>query len=61
MARQRWWEEEKIRSEINTNYKKYCGKKYCVHLSYGLDNRAYAFFFINHGFDEYDFYAKIEI
>ena len=56
-----WKEEEKIRSEINTYYRKYQDKEYCVHLSYGLDNTAYAYYFINYGFDNYDFYLKTRI
>ena len=53
-----WQEKEKIRSEINTYYSKYLGKKYCIHLSYGLDHRAYAYYFINNGFDEYEFRVR---
>ena len=54
-------EREKIRSEINTYYGKYKGKRFCIHLSYGLDNKAYAYYFINDGFDAYEFYARVPI
>lgn len=56
-----WKEKEKIRSEINTNHTKYSGKSFCVHLSYGLDGNAYAYFFENHGFDNINIYARTEI
>lgn len=46
-------EYAKIRSEINTYYTKYEGKKYAVHLSYGIDNKPYRYYFINYGFDDY--------
>ncbi len=53
-----WREQEKIRSEINTNYSKYENDRFCVHLSYGLDGNAYAYYFENHGFDEYNIYVR---
>ena len=56
-----WKEQEKIRSEINTNYRKYRSNKYCVHISYDLSGESFAYFFINYGFDDYIFYAKILI
>ena len=54
-----WREAEKIRSEINTNYVKYRNGIYCVHISYGLDGYPYEYYFVNRGFDDYHFYAKI--
>ena len=40
-----WREKEKIRSEINTNYSKYRGKPIGIHLSYGLDDKSYKYYF----------------
>ena len=54
-----WREREKIRSEINTNYTKYKKERYCVHISYGLDGYSYEYYFVNRGFDDYFFYARI--
>lgn len=51
-------EKAKIEHEINTNYAKYDGQEFCVHYSYGPDNRSYKYFFENHGFSEYNFYAR---
>lgn len=51
-------EKEKIRSEINTNYGKYAGKKLAVHISYGLDGRAYKYYFENYGFDEINIFIR---
>lgn len=51
-------EYSKIISEINTNYGKYEGKKYCVHSSYGFDGIAYWYYFENHGYNKYNIYAK---
>lgn len=58
-ARISWKEKEKIRSEINTNYSKYEGKELCIHASYGLDDKAYFYFFENHGFDEINIYKRV--
>lgn len=46
----------KISSEISTNYSKYEGKKLCIHRSYGIDKKPKAYYFENHGFNEYNFY-----
>lgn len=54
-------EKAKIEHEINTNYSKYNGQEYCVHYSYGLDNRAYRYYFENHGFNNYNIYSKRKI
>ena len=53
-----WREKEKIRSEINTNYAKYRDKEIAMHLSYGLDDCAYVYFFENRGFDDFSFIAR---
>ena len=54
-------EYAKIISEINTNYDLYEGKRIAVHLSYGIDNRAYAYVFENKGFNDYTFIARDEL
>lgn len=53
-------ELEKIRSEINTNYAKYRGKRFCMHASYGLDKIAYFYYFVNRGFDDYTIYSRVK-
>ena len=53
-------EYAKICSEINTNYGKYEGKTYAIHSSYGVNNRAYWYFFENHGFNDYNIVEKFE-
>ncbi len=47
-------EYAKICREINTNYSKYEGKTYAVHISYGIDNKPYWYYFENHGYDNYN-------
>lgn len=54
-------EYSKIVSEINTNYEKYRGKRIAIHMSYGIDNRAYWYYFENHGFNRYNIYMKVEV
>lgn len=54
-------EYAKIVSEINTNYGKYEGKMFAIHTSYGIDNRAYHYYFENHGFDKYNIYMKTPV
>lgn len=49
-------EYAKICREINTNYSKYEGKTYAVHISYGIDNKPYWYYFENHGYDNYNIY-----
>ena len=51
-------EKSKIEHEINTNYAKYNGQEFCIHYSYGLNNRSYKYYFENHGFGKYNFYAR---
>ena len=48
-------EYAKIVSEINTK-----DKRVGIHLSYGIDNKAYAYVFEIHGFNEYTFIARDE-
>ncbi len=55
-----WREKEKIRSEINTNYSKYRGKPIGIHLSYGLDDKSYKYYFENHGFDDINIFIRSE-
>lgn len=52
-------EYAKICREINTNYSKYEGKTYAVHISYGIDNKPYWYYFENHGYDNYNIYIYI--
>lgn len=54
-------EYAKIYSEINTNYAKYKGMDFAIHASYGIDNRAYWYYFENHGYDDYNIYMRIEM
>ena len=54
-------EYAKICSEINTNYAKYRDKPFAVHASYGIDNKAYWYYFENHGYYNYNFYLRVEM
>jgi hypothetical protein len=54
-------EYAKICSEINTNYAKYNGMAFAVHASYGVDNKAYWYYFENHGYNDYNIYMRIEM
>ncbi|MBQ7563246.1 MAG: hypothetical protein IJT16_04575 [Lachnospiraceae bacterium] len=58
-ARIKWKELEKIRSEINTNYEKYRGKRLAIHASYGLNGEAYLYYFENYGFDQINIYKRV--
>lgn len=51
----------KIYSEINSNYTKYEGVPFAVHASYGVDNKAYWYYFENHGYNDYNIYMRIEM
>lgn len=51
-------EKIKIEHEINTNYIKYDGQEFCVHYSYGLNNKSYRYFFENHGYNNYNIYDR---
>ena len=50
-------EYRKITSEINTNYRKYEGKRICFHNSLWKNN-YFTYKFINNGFDDYQFIGK---
>ena len=52
-------EYAKICGEINSNYSKYENKPFAIHSSYGVDNKAYWYFFENHGYDNYNIYMRI--
>ena len=54
-------EYAKIVSEINTNYELYKDEFLAIHTSVGLDNRYYAYYFENHGFDEYNIVERFEL
>ena len=51
-------EKTKIEHEINTNYRKYNGQRFCVHYSYGLNNISYKYYFENHGYNNYNIYSR---
>lgn len=52
-------EASKIGHEINTNYSKYEGLKIGWHISYSPeDDKAYNYYFENHGFGEYNIFKK---
>ncbi len=52
----------KIYSEINQIYDaQYKGEYIAVHTSFGIDGKAYAFWFENHGFDDYNIFFRVEI
>ena len=52
-------EQEKIRHEINTYFKKYNGLKIIAHRSVGIDDCYYVYYVENHGFDDYVFLWKL--
>jgi hypothetical protein len=54
-------EYAKICSVINTNYGKYEGIAFAVHASYGVDNKAYWYYFENHGYNNYNIYMRVEM
>lgn len=54
-------EYAKIVSEVNTSYGKYDGKKLAIHASFGVDNRAYWYYFENHGYNKYNIYMRVEM
>ena len=55
------WEYAKICGEINTNYSKYAGRRIAVHISYGIDNIPYGYYFENHGYNNYNIYMRIDL
>lgn len=44
----------KIVSEINTNYKLYWNKPFCIHCSVGIDGCYCMYYFENHGYNDYN-------
>lgn len=46
----------KIMSEVGSHYDRYEGKDLCIHYSYDLKGRSKAYYFENHGYNEYNFY-----
>ncbi len=54
-------EYAKIISEINTDYEKYEGKRFAIHMSYDNDGNAYWYYFENHGFNDYNIYMRVEV
>lgn len=53
-------EYAKIISEINTNYGLYANESFCIHASVGNDGRYYLYYFENHGYNNYNVYARIQ-
>lgn len=51
-------EIKKVSSEISTNYRKYAGKKKCLHYTLWHDE-YFAYYFINNGFADYTFTKKV--
>lgn len=56
-----WREKEKIRHEINSNYFRYKGKKIIAHPSLGIDDEYYIYYTENHGFDDINIFARVEL
>ena len=53
-------EYRKICSEINQIYDvQYKGKRVGAHTSFGIDGKAYVYWFENHGFDNYNIYLRV--
>ena len=49
----------KICSEINSVYDaRYKGKKIAAHPSFGVDGRAYVYWFENRGFNDYNIFRR---
>lgn len=46
----------KMMSEVDSNYDRYEGKDLCIHYSSDLKGRSKAYYFENHGYNEYNFY-----
>ena len=52
-------EYRKICSEINQVFDvQYKGKTIAAHPSFGIDGKAYVYWFENHGFDNYNIYLR---
>ena len=53
-------EYRKICSEINQIFDvQYKNKKIAAHTSFGIDGKAYVYWFENHGFDNYNIYLRV--
>lgn len=54
-------EYRKINAEINRIYEvQYKGKRIAAHPSFGIDGKAYVYWFENHGFDNYNIYLRVK-
>lgn len=54
-------EYAKIYSEINRIYDAvYVGKSIATHPSFGIDGKAYIYWFEIHGFDDYNIFLRVE-
>lgn len=56
-----WREAEKVTHDINADWhKRFQGQEYCVihSHSYEPDSLGYDYYFINHGYNEYEFLGK---
>ncbi len=63
-SKPRFWlrpnEYGKICSEINIIYEaQYKGKRIAAHPSFGIDGKAYIYWFENHGFDDYNIFMRV--
>ena len=53
-------EYRKIYSEINLIFDvQYKDKRVAAHTSFGIDGKAYVYWFENHGFDNYNIYLRV--
>lgn len=53
-------EYRKICSEINQIFStQYKDKRIAAHTSFGIDGRAYVYWFENHGFDNYNIFLRV--
>lgn len=53
-------EYKKIYSEINNVYEaQYKEKPLATHVSFGVDGRAYVYWFENRRFNDYNFYLRV--
>ncbi len=48
----------RIVSEINTCYTMYRDQEFCVHDSYDIHDGAFSYYFENHGYNDYNVFAK---
>jgi hypothetical protein len=54
-------EYSKICSEINQIYDaQYIGKNIGAHASFGIDGKAYIYWFENHGFNDYNIFLRVK-